>query len=306
MLLGEFEKAWRESDFISELGRDPERFWTGQSWTGKRVMLRCLHGLGDTIQFIRYAPLLKKTCRSLVVQTHPQLVTLLDSVPGVGRVTTWADGTPGDDSEWDMHMEVNELPRAFRTTLGKIPIMPYLRIPEQRIQWASEWFEEQGHLRIGIAWEAGHWNSSRSIPLEEFAPLFASHECQFFVLQKNAAASDFERWKTVHDLEIHAADIRDTAALILNLDLVITVDTMTAHLAGALARPVWILLPAVADWRWMLNSSATPWYPSARLFRQKRLGDWSGAIKEICAELRNSKVLAKLRSSRAASSNMGK
>ena len=122
MLLGRLERAWQESDFITSIGApDPNRFWDGRSWHGQRVMLRCLHGLGDTIQFIRYAPLLRQTCRSLTVQTHPQLVTLLKGVSGVDHVCTWGNGYVENASDWDMQMEVTELPRAFRTTSATIP-----------------------------------------------------------------------------------------------------------------------------------------------------------------------------------------
>ena len=288
MLLGRFEAAWQESDLISALGRDPERMWNGESWAGKRVMLRCLHGLGDTIQFIRYAPLIKSICRSLVVQTHPQLVRLVQTVSGIDRVITWGDGIAEEQAVWDVQLEVTELPRAFRTTLTDIPLaIPYIHVPQERVRWAARLFRERTHLRIGIAWEAGEWNPSRSVALDNFAPLFACPHCEFYVLQKGASNERFQQWENVHELESYAADVLDTAALILNLDLVITVDTMTAHLAGALGQPVWIMLPAISDWRWMLKRRDTPWYPSARLFRQDGEVDWSATINDIRGELMN-------------------
>ncbi len=288
MLLGEFERAWQESDLISAIGaRDPNQFWHGETWKGKRVMVRCLHGLGDTIQFIRYAPLLKETCRSLFVQTHPQLVNFIKGVPGVDHVFTWDNSCSEDCAEWDLQMEVTELPRAFRTTIPTIPAqIPYIQVPDEKIQWAANCFEERANLRIGIAWEAGPWDCLRSIALGKFGPLFALKSCRFYGLQKGINPAGLPECSAVRDLEIHAADIRDTAALILNLDLVIAVDTMTAHLAGALGRPVWILLPARADWRWMLDRCDTPWYPTARLFRQRSPGDWTETIEEIGAALR--------------------
>jgi hypothetical protein len=283
MLLGKFEQAWQESDFISSIGGgDPKQFWDGQAWNGKRVMLRCLHGLGDTIQCIRYAPLLRQSCRFLFVQTHPQLVNLIKGVPGVDHVFTWGNGSPEDRLAWDTQMEVIELPRAFRATIPDIPVStPYIEVPDERIQWGSRWFEEQESLRIGIAWEAGPWDSLRSIGLPEFSHLFAFKSCRFYGLQKGVDPASLPKCGAVRNLECHATDIRDTAALILNLDLVITVDTMTAHLAGALGRPVWILLPARADWRWMLERCDTPWYPTARLFRQKSPGDWTQTIEDV-------------------------
>jgi hypothetical protein len=283
MLLGNFERAWQESDFISAAGGgDPNQFWTGQPWAGKRVMLRCLHGLGDTIQFVRYAPLLRETCRSVFVQTHPQLVNLIRGVPGVDHVFTWGDGCSEDPSGWDVQMEVTELPRAFRTTIPTIPaVTPYIQVPEERIRWASNWFEKPGRLRIGVAWEAGPWDCLRSISLAELSPLFAHKSCQFYGLQKGVDPASLPKCGAVRNLECYATDIRDTAALVLNLDLVITVDTMTAHLAGALGCPVWILLPARADWRWMLDRCDTPWYPTARLFRQRSPGGWTQTVEDV-------------------------
>ncbi len=277
MLTGQFEQAWAESDLIAATGApDPHRFWDGQPWAGRHVMLRCLHGLGDTIQFIRYAPLLRTACRSLTVQTHPQLTTLLEGVPGVDRVITWEQ----PEGPWDLQMEVTELPRAFRTTLATLPgECPYVYLPPERVVWAAQWFPQRRGLRIGVCWRSGPWDSSRNIAMEQFTPLLVSGRHQFFNLQKGSAGA------SLLDLEHYAGDVRATAALILNLDLVITVDTMTAHLAGALGRPVWILLPSIADWRWMLDRRDTPWYPTARLFRQSQQGDWSAVMEQVGAAL---------------------
>lgn len=283
MLLGDFERAWQESDRISGLGRDPNRFWTGESWKGKRIILRCLHGLGDTVQFIRYAPMLKATCRSLIGQTHPQLVTLMETVPGVDRVITW-----GEDqrSEWDLQMEVTELPRAFRTTIATIPrTIPYLNVPQERFEWASGFFPGRDCLRVGLCWQSGDWDRSRCIPLEELKPLFTCDRCDFYILQKNADPAIILRCPALHELESHASDVRDTAALIQNLDLVITVDTMTAHLAGALGKRVFVLLPRAADWRWMLERCDTPWYPSVRLFRQRETACWEDVARAVLTAL---------------------
>jgi hypothetical protein len=138
-------------------------------------------------------------------------------------------------------------------------------------------------MRVGLAWEAGPWDTARSVSLTELAPLFSCNRCCFYSLQKGGDLGSARG--SILDLEKNSTDIRDTAALILNLDLVVTVDTMTAHLAGALGRPVWLLLPACADWRWMLDRTRTPWYPSVRLFRQHTPGNWRRVIEEIRAAL---------------------
>jgi hypothetical protein len=282
MLAGCFERAWEESDRIAASGAsDPHRFWNGESWSGKRVMIRCLHGLGDTIQFIRYVPLLKKTCARIVVQAHPQLTTLLEGVPGVDHVMTWERGEA--EPEWDLQMEVNELPRIFRTTIQSLPAdIPYIQLPQERVNWAAARFSERQGLRIGICWRSGLWDSSRSIPLKEFVKLATRQNHQFFNLQDNAGTT-----VSVHQMSMDDFEVRDLAAVMAHLDLVITADTMAAHLAGALGLPVWILLPFCADWRWMLDRQDTPWYPNARLFRQRSRGDWTTVMADVEQELRS-------------------
>jgi hypothetical protein len=287
MLLGSFEQAWQESDFIASTGaEDPNRFWDGRSWNKQRVMLRCLHGLGDTLQFIRYAPLLKQTCHSLTVQTHPQLVRLIGNMPVIDKACTWNAEYVENGSDWDMQMEVAELPRAFRTTLTSIPAaVPYIAVPGERVNWAAKFFDASTKMRVGLAWKSGPWDPSRSVNLTQLTPLLSSPNCCFYNLQKGANVNDSRIPVKINDLETNSTDILDTAAFVCNLDLVVAVDSMTAHLAGAIGCPVWILLPARADWRWMLERSDTPWYPSARLFRQHRPGDWDGVIEEMRSQL---------------------
>ncbi len=280
MKLGDFEAAWRESELIERSGYDdPHRFWHGESWAGKRVMLRCLHGLGDAIQFIRYAPLLKRTCRWLTVQCHPELVRLMRQVPGVDRAVTWNEG----EEDWEMQLEVTELPRAFRTLVLNIPAaVPYIFLSDEQLQWAAERLGEHRQFRVGVVWQASSWNPKRSVPVLILRPLLNCC-CEFYSLQKGA-----EMALPVHDLAQYANDVADTAALMTQLDLIITVDTMTAHLAGALGIPVWILLPADADWRWMLDRDDSPWYPTARLFRQKEEDDWQEVAERVRFELTDS------------------
>jgi hypothetical protein len=287
MLLGEFERAWKESDFIANRrAYDPHRMWNGESWADRRVMLRCLHGLGDTIQFIRYAPLLRSTCRHLTVQTHPQLVTLLQGVDGIDRVITW--GEDSKDDEWDMQLEITELPRAFRTTLASLPVdIPYLEIPDELTAWACRLLPASDQPRVGVSWQAGSWCPSRAVSLQDLENVFTVDGIHFYSLQKGATDEDICPARVLRALETYAQDVRDTAALVLNLDLVITVDTVTAHLAGALGRPVWIMIPFEADWRWMLDVERSPWYPTARLFRQRRENDWTDVVAEIATALTN-------------------
>jgi hypothetical protein len=171
--------------------------------------------------------------------------------------------------------------------LRSIPAtVPYIHIPEDRIAWAARHVQEHLRLRVGLAWQSGPWDPARSISLPALSTLFSDRNCRFYSLQKGADLTGF-RDDSIIDVEANSADIRDTAALILNLDLVVTVDTMTAHLAGALGCRTWLLLPARADWRWMLDAIDTPWYPTMRIFRQRKLDDWKHVLEEIRAALAN-------------------
>jgi hypothetical protein len=253
------------------------------------VMLRGLHGLGDTIHFIRYAPLLRAACSDLTVQTHPQLMTLVEGVAGVDRVTTWPPlGQRESDSNWEIQMEVTELPWAFRASVDLLPAsVPYVHVPRVNVEWTAERLPKRLGLRIGLCWRSGPFNPRRSLQFDELGPLFACSAHQFFNLQEERQLAPSQETCTLLEPPKEASDVRDLAALMLNLDLIITVDTMAAHLAGALGRPVWILLPFAADWRWMLDRLDSPWYPTARLFRQKPQSPWSTVIAEVAKELSN-------------------
>lgn len=295
MLLGRFEEAWRESARIAESGQpDPNALWDGQPFTGKRVMVRCLHGFGDAIQFIRYAQLLRRQATRVLAQVHPQLMALLSCVPGVDQVIGWQQEDP---ALWDQQIEVMELPRAFRTTLDTIPDgVPYIRVPEAyRIRSRvpppppPQLRRPDARLRVGLQWSAGEWDPERSIGLRQLSPLREAADCEWFSFQRGAGRDELAgvaAWPGIRDVSGDSPDILNAAADLLNIDLLVTVDTMLAHLAGALGRPVWVLLPFRADWRWMLHRRDSPWYPSMRLFRQPAQGEWNPAVKEMAGALR--------------------
>ncbi len=274
MFLGRFTDAWAESDAIARRGSpDPHRFWDGQPFHQKRVILRCLHGLGDTIQFIRYAPLIRGAAARLIVETHPPLVRLLRHVRGVDEVITWGADAPHQPPEWDTQVEINELPRIFATTLRTIPAeVPYLHVP---LELSAPKPSQTSRKIVGVNWESSAWNQARSIPGPQFAA--ALNDLPFAVrsLQYGPHRALFP------PVRLTDGDILDAAIDMLPLDLIITVDTMTAHLAGALGKPVWVLLPFEADWRWMLDRNDSPWYPTMRLFRQRKQGDWQSALQEL-------------------------
>lgn len=274
MLLGDYESAWVESDAIERRGRpDPNRFWNGETLDGRDVLIRCLHGLGDTLQYIRFAPLLRERAKSLTVEAQPLLRALLAGANIADNVITWGDKEPF----WDSQIEIVELPRIFRATLDSLPKPPYLSIGKSASLPTSH-----GGLRVGIVWGSGAHNRARSIPIHEFSMLFNVANVSFYSLQGGEERHTIAPWSsTIPSLFTEPGDVLPTAEGLNSLDLVITVDTMTAHLAGALGRAVWTLLPFHCDWRWMLNREDSPWYPTMRLFRQQAPGDWRIPLERV-------------------------
>ncbi len=277
---GDFEAAWRVSDRILARGRlrdhtaarHHQQVWDGSPLEGRRVLIRCYHGLGDTVQFIRFAPLVKRVAREVIVWAQPALLDLLAGVAGIDRLLPLHDGTP--EAAWDVDVEVMELPHVFRTTLATVPVPPQLRAPACALPGTRP--------RIGITWRAGSWNSHRSIPFGHLARLIdAVPAASWFALQHEPRPE--ERHNRLHELETRG--IARTASLMRSLDLVISIDSLPAHLAGALGRPVWTLLSVDADWRWLESRADSPWYPTMRLFRQCESGRWDDVIDDIVAAL---------------------
>jgi hypothetical protein len=280
MLAGNFPLAWRESEAIALRGNpDPHRFWDGRPVEGRHILIRCLHGLGDTLQFIRYAPLIRERARSLTIEAQPPLQALLARSGLADHVITWGEPEP----PWDQQLEIVELPRIFRTTLDSIPNrVPYLEAPVT----ANLPAPSGRPLRVGVVWASSRYDPARSVPLDQMARLFLIPDVDFFGLQADDERFDLASLQTrVPNIHDESAGVLSAAQTLQTLDLLITVDTMMAHLAGALARPVWTLLPFACDWRWMLAREDSPWYPSMRLFRQPRPGDWKSVVDRVHCSL---------------------
>lgn len=291
MLAGDFERAWGESDFIAASGApDPSRLWDGEPWRGHHVILRCLHGYGDAIQFIRYAPMLRREAASLVVESHPEMVSTLRRAEGVDEIISWGPAAPAIHPQWDRQIEIMELPRAFRTTIVTIPRRaPYITADPARVERARLIIGDTDLPKIGIVWASSEYNPARTVPLRQFMPILRDSRFAWFSLQHGAERerlSLIDAAANVRDMAAHSPEIADTAAIMANLDLIIAADGVAAHLAGALARPVWTLLPYEADWRWMLDRDDSPWYPTMRLFRQSAPGNWASAIDKVIERLR--------------------
>jgi hypothetical protein len=287
MLIGDFESAWRESDAIEECQIvDPNHFWDGLSFDGKRVLLRALHGYGDAVQFIRYARLLRERAARLIVQTHAELMPLMQTVDGVDEVITWPD-LPTLPRRWDQQIEIMELPRAFRTTASTIPSrVPYIFIESALVERSQKRLVKTTKPRIGLIWASSQYDPSRSLELERLAPLLRIEEFEFYSFQRGPERRQLAGLRRrINDTAPRAPEIIDTAADLSNIDLLITVDTFGAHLAAALNRTVWLLLPCAADWRWMLGRRDSPWYPTMKLFRQPAPGYWAAVVRDVVAEL---------------------
>jgi Flp pilus assembly protein TadD len=295
LLRGEFAEGWAELEWrlrCGDAGRAARHFahprWAGEPLAGRTILLHAEQGFGDTIHFLRYAGLVAARGGRVVVECQPELVPLLRQLPSVAEWVAHGEHLP----RFDVHCPLLSLPRVFDTRLDTVPPMgPPLSADADR---AAMW---RGRLdaagpRVGLCWAGnpGHANDrNRSIPLADLAPLAeALPHGRFASLQVGPAAGQAlsAAWPNLLDASAELRDFTDTAALIDRLDLVITVDTAVAHLAAAMGKPTWLLLPFTPDWRWMLDRSDSPWYPSMRLFRQTSPGKWAEVVSRVAAELR--------------------
>jgi Tfp pilus assembly protein PilF len=287
--LGDFERGWAEYEWRLKcqayaIPSFPRPMWDGSPLGGQTILIYGDHGLGDTLQFIRYAPLVAERGGRVIVAVRKPLARVLASCPDVEAVIP--EGAPLPD--FAVYIPAMSLPRIFATTLATIPVqVPYLSADAALIKQWSEEIGQDGGLRIGIAWQGNPTYSKdrqRSIALTQFEPLSRLERVRLFSLQKGhgvdqigCVASRF----AVTDLGSRFTDFLDTAAAMKNLDLVMAADTSIVHLAGAFGLPVWAALPFDADWRWLLDRDDSPWYPTLRLFRQTRPGDWDEVFQRI-------------------------
>jgi hypothetical protein len=285
MRRGDFTSAWKVCDAVmkarrgtscSTLPRHQQWVWQGEPIDGKRVLVRCYHGLGDTIQFIRFAPMLRQRARRVVVWAQPALIPLLRTARGIDELIPLDDGAPPAD--YDVDVEVMELAHLLRVTRDSLPrAVPYLHVSRSTTLARSP-----DRFAVGITWACGDWGVERSVPVELLEPLARVPGVELHVLQRGAALDAWPpAWGPVSGSDV----VHETAGTMRALDLVVTIDSMPAHLAGALGLPVWVLLQAHADWRWMDGREDSPWYPTMRLVRQPRAGDWAGAIARLATAL---------------------
>ncbi|MFL6568945.1 MAG: glycosyltransferase family 9 protein [Chthoniobacterales bacterium] len=283
MRRGDFARAWDVSDEVlreradqrcDDLPRHFQWVWRGEPLNDKRVLIRCYHGLGDTIQFIRYAALVRQIASRAIVWAQPALLDLLGTADGIDELLPLHDREP--EVDYDVDVESMELPHIFRSTIGTLPNrVPYLHVEPVNL-------ERDGSLQVGLVWECGDWAPERAVPVPLIEQLGEVEGATFHIMQRGPALS---RWRNDFGVISGSDNIFEAARVIAALDLMITIDSMPTHLAGALGVPTWTLLQANADWRWMDDREDSPWYPTMRLFRQDRAGDWQSVVRRVRNQL---------------------
>jgi len=305
LLMGDFERGWQDhewrwqTDQLSNERRDfPQPLWLGSGeLAGRTILLHAEQGFGDTLQFSRYVPLVAGRGARVILEVQKPLVSLMGTLAGGAQIVARGEPLPA----FDLHCPLLSLPLALRTRLDRIPARtPYLAASENKVRAWRDRFARHAKPRIGLVWagsprkELANCNrvdALRSMEFAQLAPLLEVSDCEFYSLQKGGDAVTQLRasaWRQhVVDWTDDLLDFSDTAALIENLDLVIAVDTAVAHLAGALNKPIWLLNRYNTCWRWLREREDSPWYPSARLFRQDAGRTWDGVVTRACAALRD-------------------
>lgn len=281
---GRWEEAWRVTDAqllqrrrasCWHWPRHEQYVWKGEPVDDRRVLVRCYHGLGDTIQFVRYMPLLRTRAREVIVWAQPGLVPLLARTDGIDHVLPLHDGVP--DVRYDVDVEIMELAHVFRTTIETIPAgAPYLHAEPLPLR------VDPKRPAVGLVWRSGAWDARRSIGFARVRRLLELRGIDWFILQPDAIDAGWDGESGTFPGEL---DLVSYARAVRAMDLLVTIDSMPAHMAGALGVPVWTLLSHDPDWRWMREREDSPWYPTMRLFRQAKPGAWDDVLDRVAARL---------------------
>jgi hypothetical protein len=291
LLTGDYTTGWHEYEWRWQVKHKPKpKFtqpeWDGSDLRGRTILLYAEQGFGDTLMFIRYAPLVAQRNGRVLVECQPPLKRLLAAMPGISHAVSHGEPLP----EFEVQAPLMSLPRIFGPVLdADLRWEPYLR-PAAGLEWKLP-FHEANSFKVGLVWASNPQHpvfSEKSLDLHRWAPILNVPGCEFFSLQidPNPSAVEFLReHPQIHNLHPGFSDFADTAAAIRQLNLVISVDTAVAHLAGGLGHSVWVMLSFSADWRWLLKRKDSPWYPTMTLFRQPRPGDWDSVIGEVTRHL---------------------
>jgi len=294
LMTGCFKEGWPEYEWRWKLKGVIERedirrpLWDGSNLQGKRILLYAEQGFGDTIQFIRYVPLVAERGGRVVMECQPELASLLVGMEGIEEIIGYGEPLP----EFDVQCPLLSLPLIFQTTLSTIPAPILFSLDHELVRkWRGHLSSDRAEHKVGLVWAGKPTHSNdgnRSLSFDRLGPLTEVPGVSFYSLQKGEAAQQAKNhpngmhWNDVSE-ELH--DFTETGALIQNLDLIISVDTAVAHLAGALGKQVWTLLPFSADWRWLLDREDSPWYPTMKLLRQEAYKDWAGVIQKLAVLL---------------------
>jgi tetratricopeptide (TPR) repeat protein len=292
---GDFERGWPEYEWrlrLPDMRRYnlPQNRWRGEPLDGRPIVLLAEQGVGDTIHFVRYVPLVRQRGGQVILVCHEPLIRLLSRFPGIDQLLPFGSSL----AAFDTFIPLASLPGVFGTSLSNLPAeVPYLSADPGLLQLWGQRLRSYRDFKIGIAWQGSRDNPDdyrRSAPLEAFGPLAKLPGVHLFSLQKGEGNEQLRRvahaWPITNlagRLDEDAGAFMDTAAVMKQLDLVVTVDTAIAHLAGALAVPVYVALAFVADWRWLADRDDSPWYPTMRVFRQRQRGAWSEVFSRIAA-----------------------
>lgn len=288
MRAGRFERAWAITDRElaacrwgtgdKHLGpRHLQRIWRGEELRNRKVLVRCYHGLGDTIQFARFLAPLAERVRRLTVWCQPELIPLIERIKGVDCAIPLHDGTP--EANFDADIEIMEIPHALRASRDLIELRrPYLTLPPRR---GSECIGGQPALTVGLVWEVGNWDKRRAIPATLLRGL-NREGLQLYSVQRGA---DHGAHAQAGAKDISTPDLVELGYRLRELDVVVSVDTMVVHLAGALGCEPWVMLRRDCDWRWPAQAGPSIWYPRARLFHQRQSGDWTHVVEAVGSAL---------------------
>jgi tetratricopeptide (TPR) repeat protein len=298
LLTGNFQEGWKAYEWRFKRRAWKQTYpyqydkprWSGEAFAGRRLYVHSEQGFGDTFQFVRYLPRVKARGGTVIFETRKALIGLFKNRPEIDELIVFStDRQPA--AEFDLYVPLASLPGIFSTTLEHLPAtVPYIFADRGK---SARWKERlnTGGIKVGLVWAGTNTDPRRACALKWLKSLSDMAGVHLYGLQKGIAAEQIEAEGLPQGMQMinlgqEFEDFTDTAAVIENLDLVISIDTSVAHLAGAMGKPVWVMLPYVADWRWFLNRDDSPWYPTMRLFRQSEPGNWQSVGQRIAAELK--------------------
>ena len=295
LLLGHLKKGWEDYEyrFKKKKSSDTRNFrkpkWDGSNLDGKRILIASEQGFGDCVQFIRYLSLVKEKGGHIILETHNELKRLFEKIPFIDELYEKKKGKVPEIA-FDYYIHLMSLPAIFNTTLSTIPNkVPYLKTDLISDEKFKKMIKNYNGFKIGIVWAGNpkHENDSkRSLAFENFKQIENIPGVKLFSLQKGIALEHLKN-SNIIDLSPEITDFYDTACIINNLDLIVSVDTSVTHLAGALGKHVWVLLPFVPDWRYLLDRKDSPWYPTMKLLRQPSPGEWESVFREVKKSIEN-------------------